>query len=363
SEILSDDRILNGNKKDNFWEMGDTGPCGPCSEIHIDLRPDKERSETDGRELVNKDHPLVVEIWNLVFMEFNRMASGKLVPLPEKHVDTGMGFERLCMAIQGKYSNYDTDIFKPLIDQVAVRANVRYGEHSQIDIALRVIADHVRAITFAIADGQLPSNNGAGYVIRRILRRAVRYGYTFLDFHEPFMYSLVPVLVSQFRDVFPEVGEQAEFITQVVKKEEESFLHTLENGLKRLESIREQHASDKKIPGRMAFELYDTYGFPFDLTSLIAREHGMSVDEEGFREAMSEQKSRSKADAVRETGDWQIITPGTDVEFVGYDAEDSRCRFIRYRELRHKKKSIFQVVLDKTPFYAESGGQVGDTGK
>jgi len=363
SAILPAERILNGSKKDNFWEMGDTGPCGPCSEIHIDLRSDEERMKIDGRELVNQDHPLVVEIWNLVFMEFNRLASGKLEALPEKHVDTGMGFERLCMAIQGKKSNYDTDLFRPLIDQVAVRANVAYGTDGRTDIALRVIADHVRAITFAIADGQLPSNNGAGYVIRRILRRAVRYGYTFLQFTDPFIFSLVPVLVHQFRDVFPEVEGQADFIIQVIRKEEESFLHTLENGLKRLESIRNSHAEQGIIPGKLAFELYDTYGFPYDLTSLIAREHGMKVDKKGFAEAMSEQKSRSKADAAKETGDWEIIAPDTDVEFVGYDSEGSDCKVIRYRTLKHKNKSIYQLVLDKTPFYAESGGQVGDTGK
>ncbi len=362
AEIISEDRILNGSKKDNFWEMGDTGPCGPCSEIHIDLRPDADRSKVDGAELVNKDHPLVVEIWNLVFMEFNRMSSGELVPLPEKHVDTGMGFERLCMAIQGKYSNYDTDLFRPLIDQVAVRADVTYGENDQTDIALRVIADHIRAITFAIADGQLPSNNGAGYVIRRILRRAVRYGYTFLNFHEPFMYSLVPVLVNQFSDVFPEVEAQSEFITQVIKKEEESFLNTLENGLKRLESITKNQSESKVIPGKLAFELYDTYGFPVDLTSLIAREHGMKVDEKGFEEAMAEQKSRSKADAAKETGDWEILKPDVEIKFVGYDLEESDCQIVRYRTLKHKNKSIYQLVLDRTPFYAESGGQVGDTG-
>ena len=361
-EFVVGERILNGSKKDNFWEMGDTGPCGPCSEIHIDLRPESEVQNLPGKELVNQDHPLVVEIWNLVFMEFNRQASGKLVSLPAKHVDTGMGFERLCMAIQGKTSNYDTDVFTPLIDQISVRSGVSYGADNQKDIAMRVISDHVRAIAFAIADGQLPSNNGAGYVIRRILRRAVRYGYTFLGFNEPFMYTLVPILIHQFDGVFPSIVEQKDFIIQVMKKEEESFLHTLENGLKRLETIRADYAADKRIPGDLAFELYDTYGFPFDLTSLIARENGMSVDEKGFQEAMKVQKNRSKADAARETGDWEILSPDTDVEFVGYDTTESEAHILRYRTLKHKGKDIYQVVLDKTPFYAESGGQVGDIG-
>ncbi len=361
-EYVEEDRILNGSKKDNFWEMGDTGPCGPCSEIHIDLRPEQEVEKIPGKDLVNMDHPLVVEIWNLVFMEYNRQASGALVALPAKHVDTGMGFERLCMAIQGKTSNYDTDVFTPLIDHVSARAGVSYGSDHQKDIAMRVISDHVRAIAFAIADGQLPSNNGAGYVIRRILRRAVRYGYTFLGFNEPFMYTLVPILAHQFDQVFPSIVEQKDFIIQVMKKEEESFLHTLENGLKRLEVIRAEHASGGVIPGTLAFELYDTYGFPFDLTSLIARENGLSVDEKGFEAAMKVQKNRSKADAARETGDWEIISPDTNVEFIGYDATTSISHILRYRTLRHKGKDIYQLVLDKTPFYAESGGQVGDTG-
>ncbi|MCA6079139.1 alanine--tRNA ligase [Fulvivirga sedimenti] len=361
-EFIDSGRILNGSKKDNFWEMGDTGPCGPCSEIHIDLRPESELKKLPGKELVNQDHPLVVEIWNLVFMEFNRQASGKLVSLPARHVDTGMGFERLCMAIQGKTSNYDTDVFTPLIDHISARSGVSYGSDNQKDIAMRVISDHVRAIAFAIADGQLPSNNGAGYVIRRILRRAVRYGYTFLGFNEPFMYTLVPILTHQFDGVFPSIVEQKDFIIQVMKKEEESFLHTLENGLKRLEIIRADHAGDKIIPGDLAFELYDTYGFPFDLTSLIARENGMAVDEKGFQEAMKIQKNRSKADAARETGDWEILSPDTDVEFVGYDTTETKSHILRYRTLKQKGKNIYQVVLDKTPFYAESGGQVGDTG-
>lgn len=364
AEIVDKGKILYGSKKDNFWEMGDTGPCGPCSEIHIDLRPEAEIATEPGKELVNQDHPLVVEIWNLVFMEFNRMASGELKGLPAKHVDTGMGFERLCMAIQNKTSNYDTDVFQPLIQAVATKANVTYGKGEQTDIALRVISDHVRAIAFAIADGQLPSNTGAGYVIRRILRRAVRYGFTFLDFKGPFMYTLIPMLTEQFSDVFPEIASQKNFIIKVIEQEEISFLKTLENGLKRIDAIKRQLSTveNRVINGEIAFELYDTYGFPLDLTSLIARENELSVDTKGFEKAMAQQKSRSKADAAKETGDWQIVNPGQEVEFIGYGSLEGRGKILRYRKLKQKNKEIYQLVLDRTPFYAESGGQVGDKG-
>ena len=352
---VNEDRILHGNKKDNFWEMGEAGPCGPCSEIHIDLRPEDEVKKKQGRELVNHDHPQVVEIWNLVFIQFNRLASGVLEPLPDKHVDTGMGFERLCMAIQGKTSNYDTDVFRPLMDFIALHANVKYGVDNKADIAIRVIADHVRAVAFAICDGQLPSNTGAGYVIRRILRRAVRYGFSYLNFKEPFIYRLVPLLGIQLRDVFPELHQQIDYVSKVVHEEETSFLRTLEKGLKRIESIQ-------TISGAQAFELYDTFGFPFDLTSLIARERGLAVDEEDFKIEMQKQKSRSKTDAVKETGDWIVLGNDGKSEFIGYDYLTSTSRIIKYRKVKQKNKELFQLVLDKTPFYAESGGQVGDTG-
>ena len=352
---VNEDRILHGNKKDNFWEMGEAGPCGPCSEIHIDLRPEDEVKKKQGRELVNQDHPQVVEIWNLVFIQFNRLASGVLEPLPDKHVDTGMGFERLCMAIQGKTSNYDTDVFRPLMDFIALHANVKYGVDNKADIAIRVIADHVRAVAVAICDGQLPSNTGAGYVIRRILRRAVRYGFSYLNFKEPFIYRLVPLLGIQLRDVFPELHQQIDYVSKVVHEEETSFLRTLEKGLKRIESIQ-------TISGAQAFELYDTFGFPFDLTSLIARERGLAVDEEDFKIEMQKQKSRSKTDAVKETGDWIVLGNDGKSEFIGYDHLTSTSRIIKYRKVKQKNKELFQLVLDKTPFYAESGGQVGDTG-
>jgi alanyl-tRNA synthetase len=362
--IVPEDRIISGSKKDNFWEMGDSGPCGPCSEIHIDLRTEEEVKATPGKDLVNMDHPQVVEIWNLVFMEFNRQASGKLVNLPAKHVDTGMGFERLCMAIQNKKSNYDTDVFVPLINHLAKKANVTYGKDEQIDIALRVIADHVRAIAFAIADGQLPSNTGAGYVIRRILRRAVRYGFTFLKFNGAFIYELVDILDNQMGEVFPELRAQKSFVAKVIEQEELAFLKTLENGLKKLDTIKEefQKTNAKVIEGELAFELYDTFGFPFDLTSLIARENGFSVDEKGFTAAMKKQKDRSKADAVKETGDWTILKKVNKVEFVGYDNLEATSQIVQHRTIKQKGKEIFQIVLDKTPFYAESGGQVGDNG-
>ncbi|MDN5199774.1 alanine--tRNA ligase [Fulvivirgaceae bacterium BMA10] len=361
--IISEDRIIYGSKKDNFWEMGDTGPCGPCSEIHIDLRPQSEVDKVPGADLVNKDHPLVVEIWNLVFMQFNRLASGELENLPAKHVDTGMGFERLAMAIQGKESNYDTDVFTPIIEYIAKKAGVKYGHQESTDIAIRVIVDHIRAISFAIADGQLPSNNKAGYVIRRILRRAVRYGYTFLHFQEPFLYELLPIVGEQFKDIFPEVNEQKGFIAKVIREEEVSFLRTLENGLKKLDQIKAELKGESRIiDGKTVFELYDTFGFPVDLTSLIARENGLSVDEEGFKEEMEIQKQRSKKAAEVEKGDWVVLREDEDVEFVGYESLESKTNIVKYREISEKNKTHYQIVLDKTPFYAESGGQIGDTG-
>jgi len=360
-QFVPEDRILHGSKKDNFWEMGEQGPCGPCSEIHIDLRSPEEVKKKAGRDLVNSDHPQVVEIWNLVFIQFNRLASGALEPLPDKHVDTGMGFERLCMAIQGKTSNYDTDVFRPLMDFIANEAKVTYGEEIKNDIAIRVMADHIRAVSFAIADGQLPSNTGAGYVIRRILRRAVRYGFSYLNFKEPFMYKLVPILADQLKDVFSELHQQLDYVSRVVHEEEISFLRTLEKGLKRMETIGGD-LKNKIISGEVAFELYDTFGFPLDLTSLIARERGLSVDEQGFNEEMQKQKSRSKADAAKETGDWTLVSEEQKTEFIGYDNLESVSRLIKYRKIKQKNKELFQLVLDKTPFYAESGGQVGDIG-
>jgi alanyl-tRNA synthetase len=370
-KFVDEDRILHGIKKDNFWEMGESGPCGPCSEIHIDLRSPDEVKNKPGRDLVNNDHPQVVEIWNLVFIQFNRLASGALESLPAKHVDTGMGFERLCMAIQQKTSNYDTDVFLPLIYQVAASAYVEYGKNEKTDIAIRVIADHVRAVSFAIADGQLPSNNGAGYVIRRILRRAIRYGYSHLNQKHPFICNLISPLSQQFEKVFPELINQKDFVFNVILEEERAFLLTLEKGLKRIEvffeSVKEiiqfhNPNHQKLISGEQAFELYDTFGFPFDLTSLIARERGFSVDEKGFHEEMSKQKSRSKVDAAKETGDWVFVTDGDKPEFIGYDELTSTSKILRYRKVKQKNKELFQLVLDKTPFYAESGGQVGDTG-
>ncbi|XOV90926.1 MAG: alanine--tRNA ligase [Bacteroidota bacterium] len=362
AKFLPSDHILNGNKKDNFWEMGETGPCGPCSEIHIDIRSEKELKEIPGRDLVNKDHPQVIEIWNLVFIQFNRKADGKLVSLPQKHVDTGMGFERLAMVVQGKTSNYDTDVFQPLIQAVAKRGGVEYGKNEKIDIALRVIADHIRAVSFTIADGQIPSNIKAGYVIRRILRRAVRYGYTFLKFEEPFLFTLVEILANQFADVFPELKAQQEFVARVVKEEETTFLRTLDNGLKRIETIKSQ-SKGKEIDGKTAFELYDTYGFPLDLTSLIARENGFTVDEKGFELEMNNQKDRSKSAAKQSLEDWVIVSDQKEHSvFVGYDNLETSSRIIRYREVKRKDDTQYQIVLDKTPFYAESGGQVGDHG-
>ncbi len=365
SQIIEPERILDGNKDDNFWEMGETGPCGPCSEIHIDLRTSSERQKVDGKKLVNQDHPLVVEIWNLVFIQYNRMASGNLENLPERHIDTGMGFERLCMAIQGKESNYDTDVFTPLIDYIAQESGTAYGKDAAKDIAMRVMADHIRAITFAITDGQLPSNTGAGYVIRRILRRAVRYANTFLEIKEPFLYQMVPLLAKQFDEVFPELKPQQEFVANVIREEETSFLRTLENGLKKLNQVMDELkiTNEKKVDGKVAFELSDTFGFPLDLTSLIARENGYTVDEKGFDLAMKEQKNRSKVDAAKETGDWITVQEGEGDVFVGYDhVEVDTARITKYRAIKKKNKEIVQLVLDKTPFYAESGGQVGDVG-
>ncbi len=354
---LDEARILKGSKKDNFWEMGDHGPCGPCSEIHVDIRSEKERKSSDGKSLVNAGHPQVIEIWNNVFMQFNRMADGSLEPLPAKHVDTGMGFERLCMVLQGKTSNYDTDVFQPLISHISEKCGIAYGTDLKTDIAMRVMADHIRAIAFAIADGQLPSNNKAGYVIRRILRRAVRYAYSFLNFRNPVLCSLVPVLSKSFRGQFPELDSQQDFITRVIQEEENSFLRTLEAGIKKFEQVK-----GKKIDGVFAFELYDTYGFPIDLTQLMARERNMEVDMDGFNKAMSEQKTRSRADAEKDLSDWVQVREEEAVEFVGYESLECTCEIIRYRELKTKDKKQYQLVLNRTPFYAESGGQVGDTG-
>ena len=396
--FAAEDRIIRGSKKDNFWEMADLGPCGPCSEIHVDLRSDDERKKIPGRDLVNNDHPQVIEIWNLVFMEFERYWNPQkggasemfkfdleykgddkkaareklrsqltsLKPLPNKNVDTGMGFERLCRAINLVSSNYDTDVFTPLIRFIAEQSGISYQNfiqpsHKKIegdektDIAMRVIADHVRAVSFAIADGQLPSNAGAGYVIRRILRRAVRYGYTFLNFKDPFIYKLVAVLSDQLKDVFMELHAQEEYVSKVIFEEETTFLRTLDKGLKRIEGLQ-------SISGEQAFELYDTYGFPFDLTSLIARERGFAVDEDAFRAEMAKQKQRSKTDAAKETGDWTVVGEDEKTEFIGYDHLESTVNIVKYRKIKQKNKELYQLVFDKTPFYAESGGQVGDTG-
>lgn len=360
--IVPEDKILLFDKKDNFWEMGETGPCGPCAEIHIDLRDQEEIDKKPGHELVNMDHPQVIEIWNLVFMQYNRMADGSLVELPNRHIDTGMGFERLALAIQGKKSNYDTDVFQPLIKYISSHANVTYGVDSKRDIAIRVMADHIRAISFAIADGQLPSNTGAGYVIRRILRRAVRYGYTFLNFENPILFKLVHILSHQFEEVFPEVKEQQSFIEKVIEEEETAFLRTLNSGIKRLDHIKTELKENEVIGGDKVFELYDTYGFPVDLTALIAKEGGYDIDEKGFEEAMSHQKKRSRKAAEVSTGDWIDVKDSKDVEFVGYDKLIEHASILKYRKVEDKKKSFFQIVLSKTPFYAESGGQVGDTG-
>jgi len=361
---ISEDQIILASKKDNFWEMGETGPCGPCSEIHIDLRSDEEKRETPGKDLVNKDHPQVVEIWNLVFMEFNRMASGDLVPLPQKHVDTGMGFERLVMAIQGKKSNYDTDVFSPLLERLSSLSGKKYtaGDDSE-SVAFRVIVDHVRAVAFSICDGQLPSNTGAGYVIRRILRRAIRYGYSFLGLNTPFIYELVEAMHTSLGDAFPELGKQKSLIVKVIQQEEESFLKTLENGITLLNGHLNKIEDKGTLSGKIAFELYDTFGFPYDLTSLMAFERGIKVDESGFNTELEAQKSRSRSAGKITTDDWvDVHTIDTQTEFIGYDSTSCNSKIVKYRKVDAKGKSFFQVVLDRTVFYPEGGGQVGDQG-
>jgi alanyl-tRNA synthetase len=387
-QYVPEERIILGNKKDNFWEMGDTGPCGPCSEIHVDCRPDSERDEVSGKLLVNADHPQVIEIWNNVFMQFNRLKDGTLQPLPAKHVDTGMGFERLVRVLQEKASNYDTDVFQPLIQFIALKSGKAYGDNEKTDIAMRVMADHVRAISFVIADGQLPANNKAGYVIRRILRRAVRYAYTFLDFKEPFLNQLVPVLAEQFVGVFDELYAQQDFVQKVILEEEISFLRTLSTGIQRFENytkkqadfLMSENAIDREKPfedpwvfsilkdqmvisGDFAFELNDTYGFPIDLTELMAREKHWFVDMEEYGKALLKQKERSRAATAIDTGDWVLVKPELEVEFVGYDDAEAETEIIKYRKVTLKGKEQYQIVLSKTPFYAESGGQVGDTGR
>ena len=355
------DRILMGNKKDNFWEMGDTGPCGPCSEIHVDIRSEEERSQVSGASLVNQSHPLVIEIWNLVFIQYNRKANGSLEPLPQKHVDTGMGLERLCMTLQGQRSNYDTNVFQGLIQAIARLCGKPYGRDEAIDVAMRVIADHIRAISFSIADGQLPSNVKAGYVIRRILRRAVRYGYTFLGFENPFLCKLIPNLVEEMGQAFPELKAQQALIEKVIEEEEQSFLRTLAHGIRLLDTVMEQAAS-KEISGSDAFLLYDTYGFPIDLTELLARERGFSVNLEAFEKELQKQKERSRNATATEEGDWEDVHPYQSPIFVGYDQIQTTARILRYRSVTTKTKTLYQIVLDKTPFYAESGGQAGDSG-
>jgi len=360
---ISEDRIINGNKKDNFWEMGAQGPCGPCSEIHVDIRSAEEKAKVSGKSLVNMDHPQVVEIWNLVFMEFNRKADGSLEKLPAQHVDTGMGFERLCMVMQNKKSNYDTDVFTPLIREVETITNNDYGKNEEIDIAIRVISDHVRAVAFAIADGQLPSNNGAGYVIRRILRRAIRYGFTFLNTKEPFIYKLINTLSKQMGPYFPELLAQKQLITNVIKEEESSFLRTLDQGLLLLDGII-TNTKGTEVSGKKAFELYDTYGFPIDLTALILSEKGMTLNEEGFKSELEKQKNRSRAAAVVETDDWVVLYEDDDEEeFIGYDTLKAKVKITRYRKVSSKKDgNLYQLVFNMTPFYPEGGGQVGDKG-
>ena len=361
-QYISEDRILMGNKKDNFWEMGDQGPCGPCSEIHVDIRSAEEKAKADGKSLVNEDHPQVVEIWNLVFMQYNRKANGSLVELPAKHIDTGMGFERLCMVLQGVQSNYDTDVFTPLIREIETITGVDYGKDEKVDIAIRVIADHVRAVSFAIADGQLPSNNGAGYVIRRILRRAIRYGFTFLNKKEPFIYKLAETLSHQMGDAFPEIRKQDSLVHNVIKEEEHSFLRTLDQGLLLLDKVIED-TKGKEVSGNKAFELYDTYGFPLDLTQLIAREKGYEINEEEFNEGMQAQKDRSRAASASETGDWISLLEDETEEFVGYDTLEVDVKLTRYRKITTQKEGDqYQLVFNMTPFYPEGGGQVGDKG-
>ncbi|MDE5846845.1 MAG: alanine--tRNA ligase, partial [Muribaculaceae bacterium] len=361
---LPKSHIINGDRHDNFWEMGDTGPCGPCSEIHIDLRSDEERAAVDGASLVNKDNPQVIEIWNLVFMQYERKADGHLEPLPAKVIDTGMGFERLCMALQGKKSNYDTDVFTPYIARISEISGKEYGKDKMVDVAMRVCSDHCRTIAFSIADSQLPSNAKAGYVIRRILRRAVRYAYTFLDQKNPFIYQLVDVMVDQMGEAYPELVAQKDLIKKVIKEEEESFLRTLDKGIGLLDNIVAAAKKEGKteISGKDAFTLYDTYGFPLDLTELILREQGMTLDHKGYEEEMNRQKERARNAAAIETGDWVVLKDG-EQKFVGYDATENEARILRYRKVKQKGKEFFQIILDETPFYGEMGGQVGDKGR
>ena len=360
--FISEDRILMGNKKDNFWEMGEQGPCGPCSEIHVDIRSAEEKAKIDGKTLVNADHPQVVELWNLVFMQYNRKANGSLEGLPDKHIDTGMGFERLCMVLQDVQSNYDTDVFTPIIREIETISDRKYGNDDKIDVAIRVISDHVRAVAFSIADGQLPSNTGAGYVIRRILRRAIRYSFTFLDQKEPFIYRLVDVLSKKMGEAFPELKSQKQLIENVIKEEEQSFLRTLDQGLVLLNRIVDESKSET-ISGKKAFELYDTYGFPIDLTALILREKGLSLDEAGFHSEMQKQKNRSRAASEMSTDDWTVLIEDSEEEFVGYDILEAKVKITRYRKIVSKKDGeMYQLVFNLTPFYPEGGGQVGDKG-
>lgn len=359
---IDESRILFGNKKDNFWEMGETGPCGPCSEIHVDIRSDEEKLKINGKELVNRDHPQVIEIWNLVFMEFLRKANGSLEVLPAKSIDTGMGFERLAMVLQNKTSNYDTDIFQPLINELEKISEKEYGKNYKTDVAFRVVTDHLRAVSFAIADGQLPSNTGAGYVIRRILRRAISYGYRFLDMKEAFIYKLFPVFKDQMAGFFPELEKQSTLVTQVIKEEETNFLHTIEHGLQRLSNFIKQQPDLKTIPGDVIFELYDTYGFPPDLSRIIAEEQGLTIDEKGFEVEMGKQKERSKSASAFSTSDWTVLIEDNTEEFIGYDLLESEVKVTRWRKIENKDETLYQLVFQATPFYAESGGQVGDTG-
>ena len=362
-KLVAKDHIVYGNKKDNFWEMGDTGPCGPCSEIHVDMRPDEERALVPGRDLVNKDNPQVIEIWNNVFMQFNRKKDGSLEPLPAQHVDTGMGFERLVRVIQNKKSNYDTDVFSGTITEIENIVGKKYDAgDSKEAVAFRVLADHIRAISFTIADGQLPSNTGAGYVIRRILRRAVRYYYSYLDYKQPLLHQLLPLLATQFEAVFPELKAQQDFVAKVIKEEEEAFLRTLEKGLKKMDDIISTAAASKIVNGEAAFELLDTFGFPIDLTRLIAQENNLTVDDEGFDAALKQQKDRSRAATAMDTEDWQIVKEGN-VSFVGYDSLETKTHILKYRKVSGKGKELYQIVLEQTPFYAESGGQIGDSGQ